>query len=310
MKQLIFSCMLFCVLQTATAQHQLTKIDSLFTDSQVEKFMYALDSNFKIKTIQEGGNYRFDSSICKRIADSLQINKAFYKSDIDNNGFTDLLVIGETYTFKIFVVFNYGNDSVMMKTLTNRMVQDCTFPVIVNNSVIRYYYLNTDYTTPKPTFNLVYKDLVYKFGDFVELNNHPSNDSIEKIEYEVSGCLGSCPSFSLVIKKNRLSFLDADYYNFKDWQRETGEMKGRYRTIVDDSTFETINNLLNYIDFSTLEERYYVDWTDDQIGSVKITYNNGKEKSIMDYGLIGTYGLARFHQLIFDLRFNQQWKKQ
>ena len=39
-----------------------------------------------------------------------------------------------------------------------------------------------------------------------------------------------------------------------------------------------------------------------------VTYDNGKVKSIRDYGLLGTYGLDRVYQLLFELRENQKWE--
>jgi len=67
-------------------------------------------------------------------------------------------------------------------------------------------------------------------------------------------------------------------------------------------------NLLNYIDFETLQDNYAVNWTDDQTAKLKVTYDNGKVKSIRDYGLLGTYGLDRVYQLLFELRENQKWE--
>ncbi|MFT3796481.1 hypothetical protein [Flavobacterium sp.] len=60
-------------------------------------------------------------SIGKIIADSLGINKNFYKADFDNNGYTDLLIIGDNHTcwgtngscdFSSFVLMNFEKDSI------------------------------------------------------------------------------------------------------------------------------------------------------------------------------------------------------
>jgi hypothetical protein len=51
-----------------------------------------------------------------------------------------------------------------------------------------------------------------------------------------------------------------------------------------------------------------VGWTDDQTCTLKITYDNGKTKTITDYGKIGTYGLNRVYSILFSLRQNQKWK--
>ena len=67
--------------------------------------------------------------------------------------------------------------------------------------------------------------------------------------------------------------------------------------------------MLNYIYFETLQDNFAVTWTDDQTATLKITYDSGKVKSISDYGLIGTYGLDRVYQLLYELRENQKWTK-
>ena len=48
--------------------------------------------------------------------------------------------------------------------------------------------------------------------------------------------------------------------------------------------------------------------TDGQTCGLKITYDNGKTKIIHDYGLIGTFGLDRTYEMLFNLRKNQTWK--
>lgn len=49
--------------------------------------------------------------------------------------------------------------------------------------------------------------------------------------------------------------------------------------------------------------------TDDQTGDLKITFNNGKVKTISDYGMIGTNGLKILYEKLAELRFNQKWQK-
>jgi hypothetical protein len=80
----------------------------------------------------------------------------------------------------------------------------------------------------------------------------------------------------------------------------------------DKSFVGLLNNIRNATleqgDFETLQDNYAVNWTDDQTAKLKITYDNGKVKSIRDYGLLGTYGLDRVYQLLFELRENQKWE--
>ena len=63
-----------------------------------------------------------------------------------------------------------------------------------------------------------------------------------------------------------------------------------------------------YKEFSDLKDKYEVNWSDDQTSTLIITYDGGKTKKIIDYGLVGTFGLNRIHDLIFKLRDNQDWR--
>ena len=153
---------------------------------------------------------------------------------------------------------------------------------------------------------LQYIDLTFKYGDFVEYNSNPKSYSIEKIEYQTTMCYGTCPKFYISILKDKSSIFKAEAYNRE--LRNPKEIKGVFNTTLSDTSFLEIINLLNYIDFPNLNDNYAVGWTDDQTCTLTITYDNGQTKAIKDYGLIGTYGLDKLYQLLFDLRFNQNWK--
>ena len=119
--------------------------------------------------------------------------------------------------------------------------------------------------------------------------------------------MGECPIFNISINKNREAVLKAESFNVKQLD-DTVEVKGTFRTRLDEITYSEIINLLNYINFPDLKQSYFVEWSDAQACRLNITYGNGMKKSINDYGKIGTYGLRRLYQLLFNTRFNQQWK--
>jgi hypothetical protein len=133
----------------------------------------------------------------------------------------------------------------------------------------------------------------------------PAKHKIEKIEYSTSGCYGTCPIFKLTINSDKTAKWHAKMYN----KINNKEVSGNFNTRVTEDKYNDIVNLLNYIDFETLQDNFAVTWTDDQTATLKITYDNGKVKSISDYGLIGTYGLDRVYQLLYELRENQKWTK-
>lgn len=62
------------------------------------------------------------------------------------------------------------------------------------------------------------------------------------------------------------------------------------------------------MDFPNLENTYALNRSHTTDCVLKITYGDGKTKEIKDYGMLGTYGLMKVYEIIFDLRFNQEWK--
>jgi len=317
MKKLVITLSLIVSFQIVFGQKTLSKIDSTNSKEEIEKFIHSLDKrklyeDFVLQGINEFENHGFHNhEYCKKIADSLNITESIYKTDFDNNGLTDLLAIGlEGFDdFCILVVMNYGQGSFKINILTRRFFQKCTFPKIVNDT-IKYYYLSEPddrITKEKPT--LQRKDLIFKFGDFIEYNPKPKTYEIEKIEYQTSECFGVCPQFNIQINRDRKGIYKAEHNNRRKVRRgKSKEIKGTFKTLIKEDSYLKIIDVLNYIDFPSLNYDYAVNWSDAQTCVLKITYNNGQTKEIKDYGLIGSYGLEILYNLFFELRHNQKWK--
>ena len=298
-----------------------SKIDSLKTKDDVQEFVRKFNTiygAFELKKIQDFvRDYKTDS-ITKIIANKLGITKSYYKTDFDQNGFTDLLVIGDnndcrgekSCSFNSMVIMNFGNDSLNYLNIvrdrrtsivpTIKKIKDETILVINNPDQISWK-------------NEKYRDgsidsLVYRNGDFIEYNAKVVKHRIERIEFSTGPCYGSCPIFSLSLTKNGKSEFIPEAFNFSDDSYdEKGE--GKYVCNLDGKKWNGLIELINYIDFTNLKQDYYVDWTDDQDCTLKVVYDNNKVKEVRDYGLIGTFGLKKLYQQLFELRFNQDWKK-
>ncbi|MCL1674736.1 DUF6438 domain-containing protein [Elizabethkingia meningoseptica] len=292
------------------AQKRLSRIDSIQDEKAAEALIHSFGENYeklKVKKIQDYDSKNGGSESCRKIADSLKITQSYYKADFDHNGLTDILIItqGSYSEFYIFIVMDYGKKNLKIKKLTRGWSSTCSFPKIINNAMIRYYYTQYPkmYTNEKVSFKN--KDLLYKYDDFIEYNPHPVSYNIEKIEYYTTGCYGSCPIFTLSVNQDKTAYFKAKRYNKPT--RDAEEITGDFKTRIDRKSYNEIISLLNYIDFPNLKDEYDVNWTDDQTSYLTITYNNGKKKAIRDYGMIGTYGLDRLYELFFQLRFNQKW---
>jgi hypothetical protein len=61
------------------------------------------------------------------------------------------------------------------------------------------------------------------------------------------------------------------------------ELKGNFQTVIDIESYQEITGLLNYLDFPTLKDDYWVSATDNPSCNLTITYNQGKTKTIRDW---------------------------
>lgn len=279
--------------------HKTNAIDSIQNTTQIARLLAKADERYKNIKIDE--EIQFTGENCQKHADSLKI-QAWTKADFDHNGLTDLLVIGSGNGNPVLCMLDKGQ-TYEVNRITRSHFQECTFPVVENNKIKYYFEGYPEIRTWDEKPVLKEKILIYTFGDFIEENKNPANHTIEKIEYSTGPCYGNCPVFYLTINSDKTAKWFAEVYNYIAKQ----ELEGTFQTKITQNKFDEIIHLLNYIDFEKLKDTYSVNWTDDQTSTLTITYDNGKTKSIKDYGLLGTYGLDRVYQLLFELRENQKW---
>ncbi len=329
-----------------------TKIDSLNSIENVEKFVRGLEypifkirdfndsiifrkplAKFELKRIIEfDRDSRFDiDSITKRIADSLNITKSFYKADFDNNGFTDLVIIGDdkgcsggslkpnstrSCDYSVYTLMNFGNDSINPNDIIIRAKHNSIVPKVIatNKGTFLEIHESGKYRwmeKQKLSENKKYV-LTYMFDDFIEYNDNVKNYSIEKIEYSELGCEGECPVYDLMIDSNRIGKLVAKEFNSNNPEliemEISNEMKGAFKSTISETKYNEIISLFNYLDFPKLNAQYSLERLHTQDCVLKITYNNGKVKTIYDSGMCGSYGLKRVYGLLSELRYNQEWK--
>ncbi|MBS1512154.1 MAG: hypothetical protein JST86_15000 [Bacteroidetes bacterium] len=310
MKQALLLLLLLTVCHLLPAQKNLSKLDSLHSRTDIEKLIRsftAMNKSFTLKPVAEVVKDKKLKTAFKKLADSLGVTKSYYKSDFDHNGYTDLLVTGECFGLQVFVVMSFGKDSFNLCWLTGNGHIDCAFPKMLNDTVIRYFFIpDPHYQNPDWHKSLQYKDLVYQYGGFIEQDRLDKKYAISKIEFKAGLCYGLCPEFSLTIDSGRQSVLKAIQFNFREFN--STELKGTFKTTITDSAYSTVTGLLQYINFPGLND-YYPGYNEhSSTRTTIITYDNGKIKTIEDDGSAENYGLRRLYNLFFDLRFNQDWK--
>src|SRR5690606_30246669 len=106
-------------------------IDNLNTSQEIENYIrnnFEFYEKFQLKSILEFERSNRNSDIeTKKLAKELNLIQSYFKADFDNNGYTDLLVIGDSYncvsrgekscSFDVFVLMNYGKNDIQMHDL-------------------------------------------------------------------------------------------------------------------------------------------------------------------------------------------------
>lgn len=330
-----------------------SKIDTLKSEKEVQAFVNQLKYPFYEQKISENSirvyrkfeefelkkiskfkrDCRFDEdTLTKKVADSLKINKSFYKSDFDNNGLTDLLIIGDGHNcigmagcddgesiscdFSVYSLMNFGNDSINSISLNFITKSLSLVPKIIETNDGSYIELHkpVDYKIENGDLKKFSRTIpiIYKYGTFIERNEKKKEYDIENIEFIAQGCVAGCPEFIISIDENKNGKFNAQNYNWFDknfsHDLEPNDIDGEYKTQVSDKHFKEIYGIINYLDFTNLENIYFSGAMHSSSVTLKITYDNGKIKTIRDDGLIGTYGLKRVYEMFYELRFNQEWK--
>lgn len=309
----------------------ISKIDSLKTEKEIEKFVRSIDttySKFRLRKYEQFSFLGIQDSLTLEFYKKLKFNHKYQKADLDNNGFTDLLVIGDDnncYTgndktscsFTPLVIMNF-NGSYKLETI-NLVSFSKIIPKIE-------YFNNQAFLSVFKITQVEYKVfeeekviLTYKFGGFIEYNNNPKKYTINKFKFSTNGCFGICPVFDLSICKDSISTFRAIEYNFSDCgffdikskeEQLSRKDEGVFYQFISKKDFNTLIDILNYIEIDALKDHYNVWHTCDQTGILVVKYNNNKIKVIEDYGMVGTYGMKLFYDKLLDFRFDKNWKKQ
>lgn len=308
-------------IKTQTIQ---SEVDNLKTKLEIEKFIQKIDTNYKkyeLKNLQDFNRSHDGDSINKILANKLNVKTFYTKADFDNNGYTDLLAIGDNHTcygegekscsFSPIVVMNFGQNKTKIFNIDLEWGKSIVPKVeYIDSQPFLVVYKKKLVDWQKKSYSELRTVLTFKFGNFIEYNENPKKNKITKIEFSTSGCFGTCPVYKLTLNRDSLSVFNARYYNFTENENITyGKEEGTFSTKISKTEFDKLEEYLNYCDFENLNKEYYVMHTDDETGNLKITFNNGKVKTISDYGMVGTYSLKNLYEKLAKLRFSEKWKK-
>jgi hypothetical protein len=285
------------------------KVDDLKTDNDVLKFIVSIDTNMinpkyskNIKIVPT--EHILNDNNCDPNTTTWGI-KNWVKTDFNNDGRTDLLVILVWDDYSSFVAIDKGNNTFQLIRIYYSGFEECelTNTIKKDNYQLVLFHVSKDVRKKDGSFRYdkisETDSLIYKFNDFVELNRNPANYKINSISFSTSGCFGTCPQFEINIDNKGHAGYVAGIYAEKE--------QGTYHCKVRRQILDTLSAMINYINIKNLKNNYDVSWTDFPTCVIKVKFSDGSVKEINDYGELGTFGLRALYGYFFKLRQSQEW---
>jgi len=289
-------------------------IDDFSTAKDIEVFVHSLTPQNKHFTVNQ--SLYFEHPNCRQVVRALQI-KPWYKSDIDGNGYNDLIIHSRwQQTNYIAVLMAFHENQYALKIVSAEGC-NCARPTkTIKNALIEFFHFD-DSLYQKSWFEMTlfsrkltqspqhiddrFRDtLIYKFGEVIEYSPALRSQAIESLHFKTMSCLGHCPIFEMSIHHDKTAI----YHAIRDDLR-----KGKFRTNINPQQFRKLLGLLKYIQVNRLKNRYQKNGLTEPMTELHIHFKNGTRKKIIDVSYQGTRGLSHLYNLLIDLRKNQQWEK-
>lgn len=246
------------------------------------------------------------------------IQNPWTKTDFDNNGYTDLLVIERSTDNRgrfandgrnIFCIMDSGHNHLYIRKLARGHSGGVyARSTIMDNApvVLWYNYVASDSDPGGRRMSV--DTLVFKFGEFVERYKSPVTHAITSIQLDAIEGLHALP-YSITVQSDGIASYHPILNNLDNTLQNTNKL---IMLRINDSIFYRLASLLNYIGFENIDLRTINDinhrnWFDAGDCTLTITYDGGKIKEIHDYGMDGSFALRHLYRIFSDLKDNQNW---
>jgi len=296
-----------------SSSKQYSPIDDFNTAKDIEAFVHRLTPQNKYFTVNQ--SLYFEHSNCRQVVQALGI-KPWYKSDIDGNGYNDLLVHSRwQQTNYLAVLMVFPENQYALKMISDEGC-NCARPTQTTQHTLIEFFHFDDTLYQKSWFNIMsftrqfnqlpihtidpYRDtLVYKFGEVIEYHSTTTIQEVTSLHFKTLSCLGHCPIFEMRINQDQT----ATYHAIKDRLR-----KGKFKANIDQIEFRKLMGLLQYIQVKSLKDQYKRNDLTEPVTELIIHFRDGTTKKITDASYQGTRGLGQLYHLLIDLRKNQSWE--
>ena len=287
------------------------------TDQQILEIIHA-DKNYKdlvLKTDFWTGENFIDSIKSFRKIIAKENLKPIYKADFNQDGKQDYLVnleypkdsSGNVVKMYIDPDGDTKNCVVLLSTSNGYKILNSGRKgvyAIFSAKTINYNDQNLiKVLNFKPRFDdlndiLKFDTLMIRNNELTEFVKTKNNHLISEIIFTQFGGYSPGVYYTLSLKK------DSIILNSKFYKNLEGNFFGNNK-----QDFENLDSYLNGIDFKNLKEKYFIDCSDCPATEIKVVYDNGKTKTIYDYGERGSLGLVKFYAAVRAIMEKQKWQK-
>jgi hypothetical protein len=273
-------------------------IDLLSTDAQVINFITTNIPQYS-KTIIQFEKYHHANG---NSIDSIP-ERNWMKCDLGSNGESDLMVFNADGIDLLTIVSENGKFKLIQSVFLwfdSRFIKPEIKKVNGENLVLLFH-ADGDYDEQRNWLiysNLVCDTVVYKYGYLLNYLVNPHHYSIEKIETKDDGsCMGCSMKETISIDVNSLQCTCLKTGAYSQTKSYSGQL-----TV---EQMKTIVLLLNYSNFPELNDIGLNNGlpTDQSTTIMTIIYDNGKIKTIKNYGPSGNITI----RTIYSIAFNVNW---
>lgn len=287
------------------------------TDKEILEIIHA-DKNYQdlqLKSDFLTGENFIDSIKSFRKIVSQENLRSIYKADLNNDGKLDYLVNlkykkGDTVQNIIRIsdeIDGNRNCVVVLSSKTGYEVLNAAkgnVYDIYSSKIVNFKGQNLiKVLNFKPRFDdlnniLQFDTLLVRNNQLTEFVNKRSNNNISEIKFTQFGGYAPGVYYTLSLK-NDSTILDSKFYK---------KLDGNF-IASNKQDFENLALYLNNIDFKNLKDKYFIECSDCSAIETKIVYDNGKVKTIYDYGERGSLGLVKFYDSIHAIMEKHKWEK-
>lgn len=273
------------------------RIDGINTAQAVTALIQAADSAGHFARVTISDTLSIRNRACKCQARKKGV-RPWVKADFDNNGYTDLLAIGDANRQEVLLVMAFGSGRYEVQKL-NYGSKYCFLPTLAGKSnqpvlnVISYQRKFGGLLGRSRRYRLV-----YKYGGLVEDNVRPDSRQVESVSLSYFMSYHSTEKVDMTITDSGLAVC----------QKETDGVVTNRVALLPQSELQALTELVKYVAVAGKRSVYTRSGNHHPHYYLTVAYEGGY-KQIDDDGGEGSMGLELLYSRILGLQNSLHWQE-